>query len=220
MPPYSVTSLIIAGQTLTQSGSITVSSKIISLDASGTGIVTVSTITVGDGVSTVLVPPTAFTVTTVISGTTQIIVSIRPTRTTTLEGLPKFTSSSSTSIDSQTNTAVSQTTATTQTTASSPTFTPTPSQTALGPRAVAGIGIAAALGCLAIVGLIAYIFFRYGRRLSLTADDTSELMRLRSVAQLTDSKPDGIQELDGNERFELGVRRKRNRYRPVELEGS
>ncbi|KAH8603053.1 hypothetical protein B0O99DRAFT_498833, partial [Bisporella sp. PMI_857] len=47
-----ITSLIIAGQTLTQGGRVTVGGDILSLAPSGTGIVVIGTVTIGGGEST------------------------------------------------------------------------------------------------------------------------------------------------------------------------
>ena len=162
-----------------------------------------------------VVLPSAFTTTVAIDGTIQIVVSIRPTRTTIVEGIPKSASSPPLTID-------------TQSTANSPISTFVPPQKTLSRGSIAGINIAAVLGGFAIFGLIAYAFFRRGRRSTaspemeavekLTLDEKEELIKLRRTAQLNDTTPAEIQELDGIERFELEARRKQIRYKPVEME--
>jgi hypothetical protein len=52
VPQSQITSLIIAGQTLTAGGRVTVGGDILSLAPSGTGIVVIGTVTIGGGEST------------------------------------------------------------------------------------------------------------------------------------------------------------------------
>jgi len=60
---------------------------------------------------------------------------------------------------------------------------------------------------------------RYVRRsasvANLSPEEREELMKLRREAG---TKPDGLQELDGNEKFELEARRKRIRDVGVQME--
>lgn len=106
--------------------------------------------------------------------------------------------------------------------------------TSLSAGAKASIGIAAAASCLAFIAVVVYIFY-YRRRATmpnsnrfekpelatsanLTVGEKEELMKLSRLTGPSKTKHGGIQELDGNERYELEARRKQIETNPVELE--
>ena len=215
--PKIITSLEIAGQTLYQDSSITVSSDVLSIAA--TGIVVIGTVSITTS-------PSPYT--TVRNGTTMVMVYVIPTATMTTnptlsQTTPLITISTTISVVPQTPTVDTPPMA-----ATTPANKPLPTGTRVG------IGIAAAAACLGLIAGFLYVF-RYRRRSAtsamggfekpelatsadLTAEEKEELVKLRSAAAISGRHPDGIQELGGNERFELDARRIYISMTPVELE--
>ena len=213
----SISSLNIAGQTLYQGSAITVGSDVLSLAPSG--IMVIGTVSVDTSLSTR---------TTVRNGTTMVVLNripstIMTTNPTLSQTTPSITISTTISVVPQTPTVDTPPMA-----ATTPAHKPLPTGTR------AGIGIAAAAACLGLIAGFLYVF-RYRRRSAtsamggfekpelatsadLTAEEKEELVKLRSAAAISGRHPDGIQELGGNERFELDARRIYISMTPVELE--
>ena len=217
----SISHLIIAGKTLYQGSSITVGNDILSL--APTGIVVIGTATITTDVITI---PALYE--TVRNGTRRFVFStpastISIGNSTLSEKLLIATYSTTTSVVPQTPTVDTP-----------PMAATTPANKPLPTGTRAGIGIAAAAACLALIAGFLYVF-RYRKRSAtlamgrfekpelatstdLTAEEKEELVKLRRAAAISGRHPDGIQELGGNERFELDARRIYISMTPVELE--